>query len=250
MQSLILEDLAWCIRRLPRFLADTMKTRAAKLVVAGGYIRACIAREEVSDVDLFSPSSQEAKDVAYAVANHELAMFTAGHKGQPCTTIETDNAISVLTKPYTTQFIHRWTFESPEDIIPSFDFTIARAAFWFDGENWQSQCDDRFYSDLAAKRLVYCSPVRKEEAGGSMLRILKFYQRGYRIPLDSLGAVMARMMRAVDHGSVLGACGDKTDPYEVERQTAKVLTGLLREVDPSLDPDHLAHLPSAHESKE
>jgi hypothetical protein len=243
MRELVREDLVWAVRRLPKFLFETLKKRGPRLVVAGGYLRSVIAREEVSDVDMFSPTENDAKQTAIAVSNHELAMFTAGHKGQPCSTIETDNAITVLTKPYSSQFIHRWTFEKPEDIIPSFDFTIARAALWFDGE-WKSLCDDRFYCDLAAKRLVYCSPVREEEAGGSMLRILKFYQRGYRIPLDSLGAVIARLAKAIDHGAIIGACGGNTSPAEIERQTAKVITGLLREVDPSIDPDHIAHLPA------
>jgi hypothetical protein len=243
MRELVREDLVWAVRRLPRFLADTLKARGPKLVIAGGYLRSVIGREDVNDVDLFSPTKDAAKDAAHAIANHELAMFTAGHKWQPCSTIETDNAITVLTRPYSSQFIHRWTFEKPEDIVPTFDFTIARAALWFDGE-WKSLCDERFYSDLAAKRLVYCLPVREEEAGGSMLRILKFYQRGYRIPLDSLGAVMARLMKAVDHGAVIGACGDNRAPAEIERQTAKIITGLLREVDPSIDPDHIAHLPA------
>jgi len=125
------------------------------------------------------------------------------------------------------QFIHRWTFDAPEKVIASFDFTIASAALWYekritDKGRWVSLCDDSFYADLAAKRLIYRSPVRVEDAGGSMLRVLKFYQRGYRMPLDSLGAVMgADVQGAFDH--------TKSDLSD-EGQVAKVLTGLLREV--------------------
>jgi hypothetical protein len=72
-----------------------------------------------------------------------------------------------------------------------------------------------------------------------MLRVLKFYQRGYRIPLDSLGAVMARMAVAINADRLHGAVGGND-----EEKTATVLTGMLREVDPNLDPHHLAHLPS------
>ncbi len=79
-----------------------------------------------------------------------------------------------------------------------------------------------------------------EDAGGSLLRVLKFYQRGYRIPLDSMGAVLARLCKAVDWDLVKGQ-GTATS---WEEQAAKVLTGLLREVDPNIDPDHIAHLPS------
>ncbi|KKK50630.1 hypothetical protein LCGC14_3123090 [marine sediment metagenome] len=67
-----------------------------------------------------------------------------------------------------------------------------------------------------------------------MLRVLKFYQRGYRIPLDSLGAVIARCVTGIDFEKI-----DST-----EENYAFVLTGLLREVDPLVDPEHISHLPA------
>jgi hypothetical protein len=88
---------------------------------------------------------------------------------------------------------------------------------------------------LAAKRLVYRSPIRNEDAGGSMLRVLKYYQKGYRIPLNSLGSVIARIVKAIDF--------EKVDAKN-EFQVGKIVTGLLREVDPDIDPLHIAHLPS------
>jgi hypothetical protein len=123
-------------------------------------------------------------------------------------------------------------------LITSFDFTIASAAIWFHDKKWQSMCHERFYGDLSAKRLVYMSPVREEEAGGSMLRILKFYQRGYRIPLDSLAKVMTRVFKAVERPDAL-----------TEEKLAWVVHGLLREVDPLIDPNHQSHLPSTTEEQ-
>jgi len=35
-----------------------------------------------------------------------------------------------------------------------------------------------------------------------------------------------------------------------EQQWAKVLTGLLREIDPNVDPNHIYHLPSESAAKE
>ena len=116
------------------------------------------------------------------------------------------------------------------------DDTLKKFGIWWNGKEWESLIDDRFYSDLAGKRLVYCSPKRNEDAGGSFLRVLKFYQRGYRIPLDSMGAVIARLVGGV-----------RMDQVNGEEQLAKVLTGLLREVDPNVDPTHEAHLPSMKE---
>jgi hypothetical protein len=161
---------------------------------------------------------------------------------------ESDNAYTIYGYTTTPQIVHRWTFPNPREVVPSFDFTIACAAFWWSPEShivpaqWESLCDPNFYSDLAAKRLVYRSPERNEDAGGSMLRVLKFYQRGYRIPLDSMGAVIARLCQGVKWSEI--ARDAKLNGISEEQQLGDVLSGLLREVDPDLDPSHIAHLPS------
>ena len=216
-----------------------MQKHGAKVMVAGGFIRSCITNEHINDIDLFVPS----KDFGLELAK-ELA------EGDEKRIHETDNAYTIKGYRIPVQIIHRWTFDDPGVCIQSFDFTIARAAFWCgaletekvgeDGKpvivnSWLSLCDPRFYPDLAGKRLIYCSPVRIEEVGGSMLRVLKFYQRGYRIPLDSLGKVIARLV---------GGVSEESYATRDEDQMAKVLSGLLREVDPNIDPKHIAHLPS------
>lgn len=235
MQTLRYEDMQWLLRRAPRNLLTLMKEAGPNIVAAGGFVRSVIANEPINDIDLFCPTKELAKQYAEKLSGRFKV-------------IETDNAYTVRNpgrRGFSIQFIHRWVFSKPQACLESFDFTIACAAFWFNNTpinvqpEWRSMCDDRFYADLAAKRLIYRSPIRNEDAGGSMLRVLKFYQRGYRIPVDSLGAVMARMVVAVEM-----AGSNSSD----EKQIAKVLTGLLREVDPNIDPTHVAHLPSSEEA--
>lgn len=223
------QDLSWCVKRLPRDLMKLLKEHAGRVFLAGGYIRSRITQENVNDIDLFVPNEAMAHIVASQYAGHDENRV---HK--------TQNAFTVKGTRPTVQVIHRWTFENPIDVLKSFDFTIACAAIWWNGEKWESACHADYYSDLAGKRLVYLSPVRNEDAGGSILRVLKFYQRGYRIPLDSMGAVIARLMMGVKMDEVDSHGSENREP-----QLAKVLTGLLREVDPNIDPDHTAHLPSA-----
>lgn len=210
-------DLRFSVQRLPSVLKERMFKTGDKMFVAGGFIRSCVAREPVMDIDVFCGSKE------MAMGEAALCMRPNGRLH------ETDNAISVHGDHPTLQFIHRWTFQTVEACIASFDFTIAKAAVFYqvDGETgaWKGLCDDQFYPDLAAKRLVYTSPVRNEDAGGSMLRLLKFYQRGYRAPLATIGGVMARMAKGIDFTK----CGTE------EEMVGNVLTGLLREVDPSLD---------------
>ena len=185
-------------------------------------------------MDLFCPTADFSLEVA-----KELAKGTKIHTTGNAHTVARKRGISI-------QFIHRWSYEVVSDLLESFDFTIACGAFWF-YDGWRSLCHDRFYQDLAARRLIYQAPKRNEDAGGSMLRVLKFYQRGYRIPLDSLGAVVARLDKGVDRERLNGlVCGG--DAENREKAYARVVTGLLREVDPAIDPTHIAHLPSEDET--
>lgn len=233
MQELSKYDLNWCVRRLPEQLIKLLKSKGKTVFVAGGFIRSCIANEPIADIDMFCPSKAESEACSKLMDNTILH--------------ETENAFTCFGKKTVMQFIHRWTFDDPATCIESFDFTIARAAIWWDIDPspnsltgsgcWRSLCDDAFYQDLAAKRLVYTSPVRNEDAGGSMLRVLKFYQRGYRMPLESLGAVIARLVSGVQEA--VQANSAESEPTEV--RMARVLTGLLREVDPNVDPDHIIH---------
>lgn len=240
MRKLDKHDVYWCARRLPRQLADFLKDHP-RAIVGGGFVRACIAHEEVHDVDVFAPDAEAAKAWAQLLFAKSPKVFRGVH--------ETDNAFTVIGGSLPVQFVHRWSFPSAESLLESFDFTIACAAIWWNGSerHWESLADERFYIDLAAKRLVYRSPKRNEDAGGSMLRVLKFYQRGYRIPLDSLGAVTARLAMAVKWEDVHQA-GESQMP--TEERVAMVLTGLLREVDPFIDMEHVAHLPSQAEKGE
>jgi hypothetical protein len=226
-------DLLWITRRLPKHVNDILHQYQGRVGLAGGFIRACIAREDVSDIDLFAQDKQMAEIVANALASHP-----------GCKKRDSDNAFTIFGMKHVVQVIHRWTFNSMTDIIPSFDFTIARAAVWVEGGMWVSECDADFYSDLAAKRLVYRLPDRNEDAGGSILRVLKFYQRGYTIPLDSLGEVIARTIKDVDYRRIEIAFNTGEERVF---ETARVITGLLREVDPLHDPDFIyTKRPSTH----
>lgn len=254
-QPLAWHDLQHCLRRAPQPLLAACKKFGSELFVAGGFIRACVANEEVNDIDCFTSSKEKAQEVA--------RYLSRDFEGNVGVVSETDNAFTVSTHRWPIQVIHRWTFAHPSDCIQSFDFTISRSAFWWENHvmpvqdvgdtrplqipdlektTWYSLADTRFYADLASKRLIYTMPMRNEDAGGSLLRVLKYYQRGYRIPIDHLGAVMARLMMGVRYRAI-----EENDearwhaPLEVK--LGEEITRLLREVDPDIDPGHIAHLP-------
>lgn len=253
MQPLELHDLIWALRRLPRKVSAALQKYPKVAFVAGGFIRSTVANEEVNDVDLFAPTPELAKEVANSLAPDQDRAKNAD--GLLPGVRKTDNAYTIASLKPVAQVIHRWNYTNPEECLKSFDFTVAQAAIWHDGEKFVSLCSSRFYADLAAKRLVYLSPVRNEDAGGSFLRVLKFYQRGYRIPLDSAAAVVSRLLRGVKDDNTLFWTGVNKDGRpvgdgEVDAYRAKILCGLLREVDPNIDPNHVAHLPSMSEETE
>lgn len=228
MTNLSIYDLHHCVSRLPKKFFGFIKKHGSSIIIAGGYIRSIITGERVSDIDCFAGGIEVSKAMALDL------------EPDPKKLIETENAITLRPKKsFPIQFIHRWAYKNPEECVASFDFTICQAAIWYDSEvsKWNSLCSDQFYPDLSARRLIYTWPERNEEPGGSILRVLKYYQRGYRIPLDSFAAVLSRLMNGVDFERI-EKYGDMKS-----RRLAKVICGLLVEVDPNGFIDHEAYLP-------
>lgn len=204
-------DRRFVAERLPRDIRDLLKTYPGQLYLGGGFIREVVGNGTVNDIDLFGRDPKQLGLIAGA-----LQALRPGSKMHT-----SDNAMTLLTPDrLPVQFITRWTFQRPEDLVKSFDFTVCQAALWRDFRgDWHTCVGSRFYIDLAAKRLHYTSPVRDEEAGGSMLRVIKFVRRGYTIQVDSLGRVIARLATKV-----------RGEPIEYD--AGVILAGLLREVDP------------------
>lgn len=219
-------DLMFCLRRIPRKLKVRMLKSDYPIFIGGGFIRSVVSGEPVNDIDVFVDSKEHTLDLANILSDGDKSRIH-----------DTPNAYTIFGYKYPIQIIHRWVFPTAKSVAESFDFTVCCAVIYKDSSSvLNGLCDGNFYPDLAAKRLVYRSPIRNEDAGGSMLRVLKYYQRGYRIPLDSLGAIISRLAFGVKQ--IKDGCGMEED------RLARILTGLLVEVDPQEDLAHLAHLPS------
>ena len=207
--ELVPEDLRFVVSHLPKDMVELLKK--FPLFVAGGFIRAIIAGETPSDIDVFG----------YDRATLELIAkdFASGREGR---LFSTDNACTVLAPPrLPVQFITRWLYSDSRMLIESFDYTVCQAVVWWSEDRWHSLVTPRFYIDLAARRLVYICPARDEAAGGSLLRAMKYIRRGYNISPESLAFVIARF--------VSGVKGFSSHP---DIELSQILTGLLREVDP------------------
>lgn len=212
-------DIEYCLRSIPIILLDQLQKPEfrSQAFIAGGFIRGMIAGEEAKDIDVFCTTPEIAIALAKALAPEH---------------IKTDNAYTIPGR-IPIQIIFKWTFKTAAEVANNFDFSICSAVIWFNSE-WDSYVHDRFYKDLAAKRLFYLNPEGDHEAGGSMLRVLKYYRRGYKIPLPSLGAIIARLLAKID----LDQCD-----IDDEESVATIITGLLVEVDPNIAPNEFDHIP-------
>lgn len=234
-------DLLMVRRRLPKVVVRALQSKDVKAFVAGGFIRGNVAHEPLSDVDLFVPNKEMADKVVNLVREKQHDRFNY---------VESENAITLYDYEGSLppiQLITRWYYDQPDPLIQAFDFTVCQAVVWWEGSvnekgmpigNWYSKISDTFYQDLASKRLRYTSrtPLRDGEAGGSLLRVLKYYRRGYTIPITDMGLVIARLVKGIDLSRY-------EDPIATvfgnEEKLAGIFRGLLREVDPLIDPDHI-----------
>lgn len=242
LMQLLDTDLHYCLRRLPKVVKDILIREASKVFVAGGFIRSCIANEKVNDIDLFVADDATAERVRMFILSSE----TIQEK-----TFVTKWAVTIKVKGVAIQIITRWKYSDPLACINDFDFTIAQCLIYHKQNgplaSWESHVAPRFYADLAARRLHYTAPKRIEEVGGSILRMLKFYQRGYRVDLPSLGALCARLHSGVNY---LNLPAPLYDDESTENRVARVMTGLLFEVDPNSDFDRMAFFPKVEEPNE
>ena len=208
MKTLTEEDLRFVATRLPNDVYKIMANH--NIFVGGGFIRETIAGGTVKDIDIFVGGGHTAIEVEGLIKAER----------PDCRAFSTDNAITILSYPrLPVQIITRWMFIEAEKLVQSFDFTVCQCAIWRDANGkWVSMCHDDFYSDLAARRLVYTFPDRKEDAGGSLMRVKKFLQRGYNIQPESLAGVVARVSQGITATE--------------EKEFAKEVRNRLREVDP------------------
>lgn len=185
------EDVKKVIYAIPESITSVLRMYDKKAVIAGGFIRAIIANEKVNDLDIFVNSASE----ALALKNELPGQWKERDKVY-------DGSIDRLP----VQIVFHYPFTEPYQILEQFDYTVTKAAIWFDGieafkafrtPNFVSTCHDKFYRDLARKILVYGRSETFERLE-SMPRLLKYISYGYTIGPKDLAEVIARTCLCLD----------------------------------------------------
>lgn len=151
-----------------------MKNLPENCWIAGGCMRSFLVGERAKDVDIFSadPDSivaflENREDFKKSFGNEFFQNFV--HDG------------------LTYQFIKKYKYNTPQETIDSFDFTLITAAFSKEG----FISHERFYLDNAQKRLVIHNlPLPLS----TMKRALKYAARGYMLCPVSL----SRLIRTIN----------------------------------------------------
>lgn len=170
------------IQALPSVVRDAFEHSDLRFYLGGGFIRAIVADEKPSDIDLFVPDQGTANALATFIA--ECSIEASIHRSA--------NAITIRGLGRPIQIITRWTYTSASAIIDSFDYTLAQAVLWKEGGEWLTLVSAAFEEDVINRRLVYTRPIRDEEKAGSLVRLFKFYKRGYTPTLNTVADVCAR----------------------------------------------------------
>lgn len=211
MKSLNRKDVIRVIWSLPIEIKNIAKTDS--VIVAGGFIRAIVAKEPISDIDLFGD-----KETLEAIAGDR-------ESENCCKIFRTDRSITLIDwLKHPIQLVIGFPHSDPVKLIESFDFTICQACVYWDktNEKWHSLCSDDFYFDLAAKRLHY---TEQGVPPASLLRVKKFIKKGYTISAQELAVIVAGIIKEIKWG--------KVQPTDYDR-VKQLLIGIMNELDPNI----------------
>jgi len=174
--ALVREIAEWC----PELVAGPEQRIPA--YVAGGFIRAFMAGEPRTDLDLFCESKTDAR-----VTWDRLG--AAGYRRVFSSPLAETLAPPGLHPGRVVQVVLH-TCAPPAAMLSTFDFTVCCAALTFDWPAGQARLllHPEFYRHLAGRLLVYQPGAPRPIS--SVKRVCKYVRRGYRIPEESLLALL------------------------------------------------------------
>lgn len=233
MDNLVPDDLERVVDYLPARLAKAVVHRdfEGQVFVAGGYVRAVVAGERPSDVDVFTQGEETSKALArklggkfasWGYKEAEAKLDLDPEAGPFVTEFATSGVLDKLL----VQIIHRWTFEEPEDILQHFDFTVTQAVVWYQGGEWRSACTPRFYPDVASKRIHYVQSRRTAlESVGTLHRLMKYVRKGYNASPETVTALVVDAYESAEEQAVVG-----------DTTTGDIMLTTWRGIDPRVRP--------------
>ena len=139
--------------------------------IAGGAITSAFTGQPINDVDYYFKSKE---DFINAVAD-------AYDQGFWCVAA-TDRAVTFVWRDNVIQLMHFDFFDTAERIFDAFDYTVVMGAYDIDKEDFVFHED--FFKHASQRFLRFHSGTRYPY--GSLMRVLKYQDRGYKIGKSDL----------------------------------------------------------------
>jgi hypothetical protein len=178
------------VAALPTEIRELAISEGPNILIAGGFCRDVMTGAEPKDIDIFSVSSQAMHNAIHNFdwTEHYTARLTANAKSF----IHDDDGPDV-------QFISRVYYADHFEAVKSFDFSICQVGvFYIPGKGWEGICTVEYMEDLPEFKMRYTAPERDEDPGASLLRMVKFVSRGYKIAEADIARVMGRFVVKLD----------------------------------------------------
>jgi len=156
--------------------------------VAGGCVRRLISNTEpfASDIDVFFSSEEQKNEWVERINSSEKYKCKSQKSNDHNTTLEADFVTDDAMHTIKLQAIHIQYYQSPQEVIDSFDYTICQ--FVTDGEEFLA--GDYSLYDLSKNRLV----VHRISYGvASLRRMMKYGNQDFKV----CSGAMASLLQAV-----------------------------------------------------
>lgn len=156
-------------RKLYPEVLDILKLYPTDVIVAGGAIRAILAREHITDVDLYVTEEDVQKQIVKnLIENHEFKVVS--NTVNSITLVKPNKVIQIISKIYIDA-------ANPAELFDHFDFTITMALY---SQTYGLLLAPTFLQDLASRTLYLQNPSLKYPIS-TLVRTLKYKKYGYHV---------------------------------------------------------------------
>lgn len=153
--------------------------------IAGGCFTSIFTNTKIHDVDIWFKNTSTKDFVIKKMNDFDNA-------GLVVVLRDNDYIMDVQWNGILVQFIKNVFFESPQDTIDQFDFTINKFALYHDA----IYLHPMFFKHLAARKLVI-EPEGVRNVYNTYKRVFKYLERGYVIDNSNM-LIMAKLLNGID----------------------------------------------------
>lgn len=153
-------------KELKKILESAANFMPRGAFIAGGALLSAFTGQPIKDADMYFKSKEDFIAAVEQAYDENLWCVAA-----------TDRAVTFASGDKIIQLMHFDFFETAEEIFDAFDFTVCMAAYDMDEEKFIFHED--FLKHAAQRFLRFHNGTRYPY--GSLLRVLKYQQRGYTI---------------------------------------------------------------------